>query len=227
RVMWARVKGRTENRLLAMPLNAYMFRAGYVQPMKGVRSKTGLYQAFYTLTRPLYPLLRRIAPDQITPSDAVGRAMIEVAANGYRERILRPADINALARLRGDPLTLPPAARPAAGPVRPSLPSAQPTGPRRARSTSPPRSSRPAAGARPRPGRRRRSRRRPAPRADPASASPARTARPPPATPPSSAPPARPAARSAAPPDPRSTPGTRGTPRAARSTRPAPRPPPA
>ncbi len=99
RVMWARVKGRPENRLLAMPLNAYMFRAGYVQPMKGVRSKTGLYQAFYTLTRPLYPLLRRIAPDQITPSDAVGRAMIEVAANGYRERILRPADINALARL--------------------------------------------------------------------------------------------------------------------------------
>ena len=98
RVMWARVKGRTENRLLAMPLNAYMFRPGYIQPTKGVRSKTGWYQAFYTLARPLYPLLRRIAPDQVTTTDAVGRAMIEVAANGYRERILGPKDINALAR---------------------------------------------------------------------------------------------------------------------------------
>jgi len=100
RVMWARVKGRTENRLLAMPLNAYMFRPGYIQPMKGVRSKTGWYQAFYTLARPLYPLLQRIAPDQVTTTDAVGRAMIEVAANGYRTRILGPADINALAGMR-------------------------------------------------------------------------------------------------------------------------------
>lgn len=98
-VMWARVKGRTENRLLAMPLNAYMFRPGYIQPTKGVRSKTGWYQAFYTVARPLYPLLRRIAPDQVTTTDAIGRAMIEVAANGYRERILGPKDINALARL--------------------------------------------------------------------------------------------------------------------------------
>lgn len=100
RVMWARVKGRTENGLLAMPLNAYMFRPGYIQPMKGVRSKTGLYQAFYTLARPFYPLLRRMAPDQVTTTDAVGRAMIEVASNGYRERILGPADINALAGMR-------------------------------------------------------------------------------------------------------------------------------
>jgi uncharacterized protein YbjT (DUF2867 family) len=32
RSMWARVKGRTENELLAMPFHAYMFRPGYIQP---------------------------------------------------------------------------------------------------------------------------------------------------------------------------------------------------
>ena len=41
RTMWARVKGETENALLALPFKAaYMFRPGYIQPMKGVRSST-------------------------------------------------------------------------------------------------------------------------------------------------------------------------------------------
>ncbi len=46
RMMWARVKGKTENALLRMPFHAaYMFRPGYIQPLHGIRTKTGWYAA--------------------------------------------------------------------------------------------------------------------------------------------------------------------------------------
>jgi uncharacterized protein YbjT (DUF2867 family) len=39
RAMWTRVKGRTENALLALPFKAaFMFRPAFIQPVKGVRS---------------------------------------------------------------------------------------------------------------------------------------------------------------------------------------------
>lgn len=97
RSMWARVKGRTENALLRLPLNAFMFRPGIIQPLKGVRSRTRLYQLFYTLTGPFFPVLRRLLPSQVTTSVNVGRAMIRVAVDGYGKRILEVRDINALA----------------------------------------------------------------------------------------------------------------------------------
>lgn len=53
RRMWARIKGRTENALFALGFKAaYMFRPGYIQPMRGVRSKTGWYQALYSILAP-------------------------------------------------------------------------------------------------------------------------------------------------------------------------------
>ena len=98
RVRWARVKGKTENALLAMPFKAaYMFRPGYIQPLKGVRSKTRIYQAIYDVVGPLYPLIRRIAPHSVTTSVNVGRAMIRVAAEGYAHRVVETDDINQLA----------------------------------------------------------------------------------------------------------------------------------
>lgn len=95
RVMWARVKGQTEQALLALPFKAaYMFRPGYIQPLDGVRSKTPLYDALYTVLAPLYPLLRRLAPRHVTTSVNVGRAMIEVAIRGYPRPVLETEDIN-------------------------------------------------------------------------------------------------------------------------------------
>ncbi len=96
RVMWARVKGRTENGLLKLPLDAYMFRPGFIQPQHGVRSKTAMYRAMYAVTGPLYPVLRRIAPRLVTSSEVLGRAMVAVAANGAPKRILETSDINAI-----------------------------------------------------------------------------------------------------------------------------------
>ena len=98
RSMWARVKGRTENALLAMGFRAaYMFRPGYIQPVRGVKSKTGWVNAVYVVTGPFYPLLRAIAPGAMTTSSAHGKAFIAVAAAGYESTILQARDINALA----------------------------------------------------------------------------------------------------------------------------------
>ncbi len=96
RMMWARVKGRTENGLLKLPLDAYMFRPGFIQPQHGIRSKTATYRAMYAVTAPLYPVLRRIAPRMVTSSEVLGRAMVAVAANGAPKRILETSDINAI-----------------------------------------------------------------------------------------------------------------------------------
>ncbi|MEU6724413.1 NAD-dependent epimerase/dehydratase family protein [Nonomuraea wenchangensis] len=96
RAMWARVKGETENALLAMDLRAYMFRPGYIHPMHGVTSRTRLYRLGYIVTRPIYPLLRRMFGAEMTTTEQIGKAMIAVAEHGAPERILGPAGINAL-----------------------------------------------------------------------------------------------------------------------------------
>jgi uncharacterized protein YbjT (DUF2867 family) len=96
RSMWARVKGATENALLAMPLRAYMFRPGYIQPVAGAKSKTRWYAAMYAVVAPLYPVLRRLAPGAVTTTEQVGRAMLTVARQGAPNRVLGSRDINAL-----------------------------------------------------------------------------------------------------------------------------------
>jgi len=98
RTMWARVKGKTENAILALFPNAYMFRPGYIQPVGDVRSKTGWVQTAYNVLAPLYPVLRPLLRGTTTAS--FGRALIEVAANGYSKRILYATDMNALAAAR-------------------------------------------------------------------------------------------------------------------------------
>jgi uncharacterized protein YbjT (DUF2867 family) len=96
RSMWARVKGETENALLRLPLEAFMFRPGFIRPRPGARSRTPLYRAIYAVAGPLYPLLRRLAPTHVTTAENLGRAMIAVAVSGYHTRVLENVDINAL-----------------------------------------------------------------------------------------------------------------------------------
>ena len=95
--MWARVKGKTENAILALPLDAYMFRPAFIRPRPGVPSKTLLYRAAYAVAGPLYPVLKRVAPAYVTTMENMGRAMIAVAADGYPKRVLESRDINAAA----------------------------------------------------------------------------------------------------------------------------------
>jgi uncharacterized protein YbjT (DUF2867 family) len=79
RAMWARVKGRTENALLAMPFRAFMFRPAYIQPMHGAVAKTAWYRWLYTGLSWLYPLLSRVIPLHVTTTQNMGRAMLAVA----------------------------------------------------------------------------------------------------------------------------------------------------
>ena len=94
-LMWARVKGKTENDLLKLPFKAaYMFRPAGIQPLHGVRSKTAWVQAIYAGTAPLLTLLTRIAPKFMTTSEQLGRAMIKVVRSGYPKPVLESEDIN-------------------------------------------------------------------------------------------------------------------------------------
>jgi uncharacterized protein YbjT (DUF2867 family) len=95
RLEWARVKGKTEADLLKLPFKAaYMFRPSGIQPLHGVRSKTGWINAVYALTAPLLSWMVRAVPTQMTTSEKLGRAMIKVAREGYPKPVLESEDIN-------------------------------------------------------------------------------------------------------------------------------------
>ena len=94
-LMWARVKGKTENDLRKLPFKAaYMFRPAGIQPLHGVRSNLGWAQPIYVATAPLLGWLVRVAPGSMTTTERVGRAMISVVRNGYPKPVLESQDIN-------------------------------------------------------------------------------------------------------------------------------------
>lgn len=96
RAMWAQVKGRTEEALLALFPTAYMFRLAVLRPMHGEVSKTRWARVGYALFRPLLPLVRVIAPGCVISTEELGRAMIRVAREGAPKRVLENSDLIAL-----------------------------------------------------------------------------------------------------------------------------------
>lgn len=97
--MWKRVRGRLENALQRLPFRAVcVFRPGIIQPLHGIRSKTDAYRWFYSLGRPLLPLLRALMPNTVLSTEIVGRAMLAVARRGAPKPVLEAADIRALGR---------------------------------------------------------------------------------------------------------------------------------
>jgi hypothetical protein len=99
KVMWARVKGKTENALLAMPFKkAYMFRPAYIQPAKGIKSRTPLYNVLYAITKPFYFLLKH-SDRYVTNTGYFAKAMLLAARYGYEKKILENTDINRIVRL--------------------------------------------------------------------------------------------------------------------------------
>jgi uncharacterized protein YbjT (DUF2867 family) len=97
RVMWARVKGRTENALLRLPFRAaYMLRPGVIIPMHGARSKTRLYRVFYTVLGPLLPAAKALFPRSVITTEHLGRVMLRLARSGYTKPVLEMADLASL-----------------------------------------------------------------------------------------------------------------------------------
>jgi uncharacterized protein YbjT (DUF2867 family) len=97
RSMWARVKGATENALLALPFHAVMFRPGAIVPLHGIRSRTRLYDLLYRLFKPLWFGALRLFPEQVTTTERVGLAMLAVARHQTTLRVIEPGEINRLA----------------------------------------------------------------------------------------------------------------------------------
>ena len=96
KAMWARVKGHTENDLLALFPAAIMIRLGALRPMHGEVSKTCWTRISYALFHPLLPLVRAIAPGAVVTTEELGRAMIRAASEGAPKRVLENRDLRAL-----------------------------------------------------------------------------------------------------------------------------------
>ncbi|NQV41046.1 MAG: epimerase [Candidatus Marinimicrobia bacterium] len=95
RMMWARVKGKTENNLLNMGFKqAYMFRPGFLEPTPGLKNSA----KFYKYLKPVTPILRRLFPKYVSSLKEIGLAMIHVAIEGSHRQILEVRDIRNLAK---------------------------------------------------------------------------------------------------------------------------------
>ncbi|GAB1515884.1 NAD(P)H-binding protein [Actinophytocola sp. KF-1] len=94
--MWARVRGETENALLATSLDAYVLRPGFIQSRHGARSRTLLYRVAYPVFALLFPLLRRVAPKYVTSTEQIGLAMLGIARHGAPARVMYSDTFNAI-----------------------------------------------------------------------------------------------------------------------------------
>jgi nucleoside-diphosphate-sugar epimerase len=93
RIMWARVKGKTENALTRLGFKCvYNFRPGFMKAVPGQKNLKWYYKALGWL----YPILRVLLPNQVSTLQQVGRAMINAVVKGYPTQILEVKDINAL-----------------------------------------------------------------------------------------------------------------------------------
>lgn len=95
KLMWARVKGQTENDLMRLPFKAaYMFRPGFMKPTKGLKNTLKGYRFLAWL----YPVVRPLFPNFVSTLKEVGLAMIHVTIRGYDKPILELKDIVKLAQ---------------------------------------------------------------------------------------------------------------------------------
>jgi uncharacterized protein YbjT (DUF2867 family) len=100
RMMWARVKGRTENALLRMGFGAaYMLRPGFIVPLHGIQSKTPSYRIFYSVLKPILPLLRWAFPRSIVTTEELGDVMLICARSKPEKRVIETGDMRRLLTL--------------------------------------------------------------------------------------------------------------------------------
>ena len=97
RVMWARVKGKTENALLAMPFrSAYIFRPGIIQPLDRIKSKTPSYRWIYKAAAPILTVARRFWPQFVSTTEELGLALLAAAKRGTGKRVVEAKEISVL-----------------------------------------------------------------------------------------------------------------------------------
>lgn len=94
RLMWARVKGKTENDLMKLPFaQVYNFRPGIIESGKGMKNTIKLYNYF----KWMIPIIKLISKNGVVSLAEIGGAMINAATKGYKKQILEVKDIKELA----------------------------------------------------------------------------------------------------------------------------------
>jgi uncharacterized protein YbjT (DUF2867 family) len=94
-LMWARVKGKTENTLIHLPFRkVYNFRPGFLKASEGAKN----VKSYYKFVDWLYPIGRAIYPAGFCTLKELGLAMINTVTKGYSKSILEVKDIVELAR---------------------------------------------------------------------------------------------------------------------------------
>ena len=92
KVMWARVKGKTENALMRLPFKrVYNFRPAIMKAFKGQLNVKTLYKI-------MAPLVSVFYPQKTLSLKQVGKAMINTVSKGYTKQILEVNDIDQLAK---------------------------------------------------------------------------------------------------------------------------------
>ena len=89
RIAWARVKGATENALMRLFRNSYMFRPAFMKPTRGQKN----VKRYYKFIAWVYPIGRALYPAGFCTLQEVGRAVINAVGRGYPKRILDVKDI--------------------------------------------------------------------------------------------------------------------------------------
>ena len=94
KMMWARVKGKTENDLMALGFKAaFGVRPGALRPTKGLKNTLPMYGYLGWLM----PIVGVLMPNGISTLAQLGQAMIALACNGYSKKVVEVADIKLLA----------------------------------------------------------------------------------------------------------------------------------
>lgn len=92
-LMWARVKGKTENDLMKLPFKKeYNFRPGIMKPVKGQKNVKTLFKI-------LIPILSPFFGSKVLTLHEVGQAMINAITKGYEKQVLEVSDIKKLAKI--------------------------------------------------------------------------------------------------------------------------------
>lgn len=92
-VMWARVKGKTENELQKLPFRkVHNFRPAAMKLTEGQRNALPAYKYFAWM----FPILKLVWPSKVSTLKQVGNAMINTLVIGSDKSILEVTDINAL-----------------------------------------------------------------------------------------------------------------------------------
>ncbi len=93
KLMWARVKGRTENELAKLPFKAeYNFRPGVMMPFEGQKNWKSIYKF-------IVKIIRTISPKNVLSMHEIGLAMINAVTVGYPKNILEVSDIKRLSKV--------------------------------------------------------------------------------------------------------------------------------